>query len=334
MTLRSLGDVVEGVTTAASTRPRPRRSRARCGCAGCWPRAARDAIPDAPTQLRAFVAGRAIRLEAGVLDRVRSQVLRSHQRNHAADAALQALAEAAWATHREGERPEFLERFRDHADVERVHGAVVAARWTPARCSLWLADPERVTRYGAGVLSRDEVDVLVASMQTALETGVWSVADVALVDDLAARLGAPREAPREERAFYEIEELDDAGPPRRLRGRPAVRRPAGHRARLRGGPAHPARAVAARTAGGPGGVRPRADRRGPGLLADAVADARPPWPQVVVDGRRRRRAGLVAGRRGGAAGPRGGVRQPAALGCSTWTPTTATPARSSTTRPR
>jgi DNA helicase IV len=35
------------------------------------------------------------------------------------------------------------------------------------------------------------------------------VADVALIDDLAARLGAPREAPREERAFYEIEELDD-----------------------------------------------------------------------------------------------------------------------------
>jgi DNA helicase IV len=46
-------------------------------------------------------------------------------------------------------------------------------------------------------------------MQVALETGQWSVADVALIDDLAARLGAMREAPREERGFYEIEELDD-----------------------------------------------------------------------------------------------------------------------------
>ena len=82
----------------ASTRPRPRRSRARCGSAGCWPAPPVTPSRTRPTQLRAFVAGRAIRLEAGVLDRVRSQVLRSHQRNHAADAALQALAEAAWAS--------------------------------------------------------------------------------------------------------------------------------------------------------------------------------------------------------------------------------------------
>ena len=74
---------------------------------------------------------------------------------------------------------------------------------------LWLADRDRLSRYAAGVLSREEVDVLADSMQAALDTGTWSVADVALIDDLAARLGAPREAPREERAFYEIEELDD-----------------------------------------------------------------------------------------------------------------------------
>src|SRR5699024_7476290 len=47
-------------------------------------------------------------------------------------------------------------------------------------------------------------------VQTALETGTWSVADVALVDDLAARLGQMVELPSEERGFYEIEELEDA----------------------------------------------------------------------------------------------------------------------------
>ena len=46
-------------------------------------------------------------------------------------------------------------------------------------------------------------------MRLALETGIWSVADVALIDDLAARLGPVQDAPREERGFYEIEELDD-----------------------------------------------------------------------------------------------------------------------------
>jgi DNA helicase IV len=35
------------------------------------------------------------------------------------------------------------------------------------------------------------------------------VADVALIDDLAARLGPVQDAPQEERGFYEIEELED-----------------------------------------------------------------------------------------------------------------------------
>jgi DNA helicase IV len=46
------------------------------------------------------------------------------------------------------------------------------------------------------------------SVRTALETGTWSVADIALIDDLAARLGAPRKTDREERSFYEVEEVD------------------------------------------------------------------------------------------------------------------------------
>ena len=63
-------------------------------------------------------------------------------------------------------------------------------------------------------------------MRLALETGVWSVADVALVDDVAARLGPVQDAPREERGFYEIEELDDLVLARRLRaGRPRDPRP-------------------------------------------------------------------------------------------------------------
>jgi DNA helicase IV len=208
VTLRSLGDVVEGVTTARLDTPAAAAVKGSLRIRRVLARAARDVAPGAPTQLRVFVAGRAIRLESGALDRARSQVLRSHQRNHAGEAALQALAELAWGTHREGDRAEFLERFRDSLDVE----AFMAQWWPPLDARevlLWLADRDRVTRYAAGVLSREEVDVLVDSMQVALDTGTWSVADVALIDDLAARLGAPREAPREERAFYEIEELDD-----------------------------------------------------------------------------------------------------------------------------
>jgi DNA helicase IV len=208
VTLRSLGDVVDGVTTARLDPPAAAAIKGSLRIRRVLARAARDHAPGAPTQLRVFVAGRAIRLEASALDRVRSQVLRSAQRNNAADAALQMLAELAWSTHREGEKADFISRFRDHLDVE----AFMAQWWRPLdprEVLLWLADRDRVTRYAAGVLSREDVDVLVDSMQAALDTGTWSVADVALIDDLAARLGAPREAPREERAFYEIEELDD-----------------------------------------------------------------------------------------------------------------------------
>jgi DNA helicase IV len=74
---------------------------------------------------------------------------------------------------------------------------------------LWLADPERTRRYGAGVLSDAEATLLSDSVRMAIDTGTWSVADVALIDDLAARLGSMRKTDREERSFYEVEEVDD-----------------------------------------------------------------------------------------------------------------------------
>jgi hypothetical protein len=79
----------------------------------------------------------------------------------------------------------------------------------PREVLLWLADAERARRHGQGVLSPEEADAFAASMQEVLDSGSWSVADAALVDDLAARLGPVQEGPAEERGFYEIEELDD-----------------------------------------------------------------------------------------------------------------------------
>ena len=208
VTLRSLGDVVDGVTTERLDSNEAAAVKGSLRIRRVLARAARDLIPDAPTQFRAFVGGRAIRLDAPALNRVRTQVLRHHQRNLAHEAAEQALAEAAWASDRHGEKAEFLDRFTDHLEVE----AFLQQWWRPLdprEVLLWLADPERARRYGQGVLSPREVEVLTESMQVALESGQWSVADVALIDDLASRLGPMREAVREERGFYEIEELDD-----------------------------------------------------------------------------------------------------------------------------
>ena len=208
VTLRSLGDVVDGVTTERLDTPAAAAIKGSMKIRRILARVARDAIPDTPTQLRAFVAGRAIRLDSAELDRVRTQVLRAHQRNLALRAATQALAEAAWASDREGERSVFMEKFLDHRDVETF----LRQWWRPVDARevlLWLADPERTQRYAAGVLSQAEATVLSDSIAVAMETGTWSVADVALIDDIASRLGPMRAPEQEERGFYEIEELDD-----------------------------------------------------------------------------------------------------------------------------
>jgi RecA/RadA recombinase len=213
VTLRSLGDVAGGVTTERLDTPAAAAIKGSLKIRRVLSRAARDAIPDAPPQLRVFVDGRAIRLDTAALERVRIQVLRTHQRNLALDAATQALAEAAWAIDPGDpgdERSAFLDKFLDHRDVD----AFVRQWWRPLDARevlLWMADPGRTRRYADGVLRGGEATILSDSIQAALDTGAWSVADVALIDDMASRLGSMGEPEREERGFYEIEELDDFG---------------------------------------------------------------------------------------------------------------------------
>jgi DNA helicase IV len=208
VTLRSLGDIAAGVTTERLDTPAAAAIKGSLKIRRILSRAAHDAIPDTPTQLRVFVSGQAIRLDAAELDRVRSQVLGSHQRNHARRAATKALAEAAWASNPGDERWVFVEKFLDHMNVE----AFMRQWWRPLDARevlLWLADPKRTRRYAAGILNDADAAVLTDSIQAAIDTGTWSVADVALIDDIASILGTMREPDREEHASYQVEELDD-----------------------------------------------------------------------------------------------------------------------------
>ncbi len=211
VTLRSLGDVVDAPQHRTPRHPRRgRASRAACGSDRYWPGRRRTRCPTVPTSSAPSSRGRPIRLTRSTLDQVRSRVLRQHQRNLAHDTVLQLLADAAYRQSGHADRDEFVGRFEDHLEV-----ATFLEGWwpqlDPREVLLWLADQERLTRYARGVLDERETAELLAAMHLALETGTWSVADVALVDDLAARLGPVQEQPREERGFYEIEELDDSG---------------------------------------------------------------------------------------------------------------------------
>jgi DNA helicase IV len=212
VTLRAVGEVVDAVDTERHDPPEVARIKGSTRIRTVLGKAARGRVPGAPTEFRAFVAGRAVRLEAPTLDRVRSQVLRQHQRNLATAAARAALGEAAWSslgiTGDRDAKAEFLDRWEDHLDVE----AFMAVWWPqvdPREVLTWLADPDLLRRHSRGVLDDHAVDVLAASFGTALGVGTWSVADVALIDDLSAKVGPVQDAPREERGFYEIEELED-----------------------------------------------------------------------------------------------------------------------------
>jgi len=208
VTLRSLGDVVDAVSTERLDSPAAAAVKGSLRIRQVLSRAAHDAVPDGPDEFRAFVAGHAVRLPRQTLDQVRSRALRQHQRNLARDTVVQLLADAAYRQSGHTEREEFISRFEDHLEVE----SFLEAWWPqldPREVLLWLADAERLGRYAKGVLDEAETTQLLAAMNVTLQTGTWSVADVALVDALAARLGPVQDQPREERGFYEIEELDD-----------------------------------------------------------------------------------------------------------------------------
>nr|WP_245988282.1 UvrD-helicase domain-containing protein [Flexivirga caeni] len=210
VTLRSLGDLLDGMTATRLDSPAAAEVKGSTTIRQVLSRAARDLAPGAARQFRAMVGGHPIRIDAPELTRIRRQVLRHHQHNAAAEAATAALAEAAWRQVSTGEKPDFIDRFVDHREVE----AFVRDWWRPIdprEVLLWLADDARTVRYTHGILSTEQSVLLRDSMRTALDTGTWSVADVALVDDLLSRLGTVAEAPREERGFYEIEELDTLG---------------------------------------------------------------------------------------------------------------------------
>ncbi|MEP7159983.1 MAG: AAA family ATPase [Dermatophilaceae bacterium] len=216
VTLRSLGDVVDAVTATHVDPPSVAAVKGSLRIRRVLSRVARDTIPGAPDALRIMVGGQPVHLDRRTLDRCRGRVLRGHRRNAAGSAMRAELTAAAWSqVHSQGprgtedeEREEFAQVFAEHLDVERF----MEQWWRPVdprEVLLWLADRERVGRHGAGVLTSDEAAGLADSYRRALTEGTWSVADVALIDDLSSRLGVVPEV-RQERGFYEVELLDDA----------------------------------------------------------------------------------------------------------------------------
>lgn len=207
--LRSLGDVVDAVTAYRLDSPEVAAIKGSLRMRTVLDRLAARPVPEAPTELRVMIDGQPVRLDADRLERVRRQALRDRTRNQAARVVRGMLAEAAWASVREGDRDEFLDAFEISGAVDDFLG-----RWwpqvDPREVLLWLTDTELAYEVARSVLSQGDAAALAHSVRETLEIGTWSVADVALIDELSVRIGLVEDVEDEddERGFFEIEELD------------------------------------------------------------------------------------------------------------------------------
>ena len=139
--------------------------------------------------LRVTVKGEALSLDVAALKRIRRDVLTRQKANAGRPAAEAAVIEALY------ERlPEDIEvphpEFTDLVTSSAAYRMFVQAWWpalTPADVLRRLSDPDVVAQVGEGILNADEQRALVASF----DAEDWSVADVALLDELAALLGPP-----------------------------------------------------------------------------------------------------------------------------------------------
>ena len=216
--VRSLGQMLPGVTAVRHDRPDAAAVKGSLAIRPVLARMLGDAVPASPDHLRVYVAGRMVDLRAGELADIRRSVLRHTQRNRAMPAVRDALAAQASRSSSHDDNPEaraeFAERFLANDDV-----ADFLDEWWPVldprEVLLWLADEDQARRYTDGLLDPEQGAALRRSYT---EYNDFSIEDVALIDELASRLGTPGgdeedddDAPPAPATDSSVE-FDDAGP--------------------------------------------------------------------------------------------------------------------------
>ncbi|MGI8614782.1 MAG: HelD family protein [Nocardioidaceae bacterium] len=191
VTLRSLGEVVDGVRAVRHDTPLAAAVKGSARMRQVLARAVRDQVPGAPTELRTFYRDDVLMLAPHDLRRLRRSLLRNgQQRNRAQPKVERAVVDALW---RQVSGPRALdlgrERFTGHLLDDDSFTAFVRSWWPPVdavEAWTWLQDPERLQRYAAGLLSTGEVAALAASWSAG--TGP-AIEDVPLIDELRYLLG-------------------------------------------------------------------------------------------------------------------------------------------------
>ncbi|MEU8406182.1 AAA family ATPase [Micromonospora sp. NPDC048842] len=237
-TLHSLGTLFPGMT---ATRPDPPEVAAVKGSLRMrrvLERAARDAVPGGPGELRLLYRGTLLRLDRAALDRIRDRALqRGARRNEVRRAGFDGVFAALWAQARElssgrlPEQPAFEAEIAERSEFREF----LKAWWPrlhPRHVLGWLAQPDRLRRYAGGILSSAEIRLLSAAYRS-LDSAGLTIADVALLDELDALLGKPAQPARARRDPFQlaggVRELSTLGERQRAARAAARERPEDYR---------------------------------------------------------------------------------------------------------
>ncbi|MGC5052902.1 HelD family protein [Micromonospora sp. DT48] len=208
-TLHSLGSLFPSVVASRTDPPEVAAVKGSLRMRRVLERAARDTVPDSPTELRLLYRGTLLRLERAELEAIRNRALpRGARRNEVRRAGFDGVLAALWSQARRlgiGGLPE-QRAFEDEL-IERTDFRDFLKAWWPRlhprHVLAWLADPQRLRRYGGGVLSGAEIRLLAEAYQTSATEGL-TVADVALLDELDALLGKPMRPARRKRDPFQL----------------------------------------------------------------------------------------------------------------------------------
>jgi DNA helicase IV len=198
VSLRAIGEVVDGVHGRRHDLPEVAAVKGSARMAELLRRAARQAVPGSPAEIRYFYRDDVLRLSRRELGQARRTLLAHGRRNAVSRTrAAATLVDLLWRQVR-GERA--LERTHEDfaetvANDDRF--LLFLREWWPplhaAQVLSWLRDREFLARVGEGVLTPDDVAVLAGEDAWGRDDHDLSVEDVALVDELRHLLGEPVE---------------------------------------------------------------------------------------------------------------------------------------------
>ncbi|GAB3153051.1 AAA family ATPase [Micromonospora sonneratiae] len=208
-TLHSLGSLFPGVVAVRTDPAATAAVKGSLRMRQVLRRAVRDAVPDGPGELRLLYRGELLRLTTAELDTIRTRALSGGgRRNEVRRAGFDGIFNALWAQVRRlpvGRLPGQREFEDDLSEREEFRDFLKAwwPRLHPWHVLGWLARPERLRAYSAGILSRAETRLLAESYRN-LEADGPTIADVALLDELDELLGRPMKPVKRKRDPFHV----------------------------------------------------------------------------------------------------------------------------------